>query len=209
MLPIRRYPRPLICVFGSLVLTANSIRKENELIVSGLSCHNIFAHEAGCFASTLQLHLLQNYPAPWSSRTSKEVNMKPEKIIIFWDYYLYIIIFILLYYYLYIIFFLMCSAFKLFNSVCPHFPPPFTPIMWLTPTKRIDRHRESCGSLRIAECARPTTSRLRIDKVATSLFKKKAHRLTCRLNVLTNTQCGYYKRLTLLKMILMAFRCLP
>lgn len=39
-------------------------------------------------------------------------------------------------------------ALKLFNSVCPHFPSPFTPIMWLTPTKRIDR-RESCGSLRM------------------------------------------------------------
>lgn len=105
-----------------------------------LSCHNIFAREARCFASTLQLHLLRNYPAPKSSRHQKKWIWNPRRLLSS-DY---------------IIFFssLCVSAFKLFNSVCPHFPPPFTSIMWLTPTKRIDRYRESCGSLRIAECAR-------------------------------------------------------
>lgn len=49
------------------------------------------------------------------------------------------------------------------------YTPPFT---WLTPTKRIDRCRESCGSLRIAECARSTTSRLRIDQGFDKFDKK-------------------------------------
>lgn len=121
------------------------------------SCHNIFA-ETRCFVLTLQLYLPQNYPAPRLSQHPKEINI--EEILSS----------------NYIIFFfissLLDSAFQLFNSVCPHFPPPFTPIMWLTPTKRINHRRESCGSLRIAECAWPTTSWLRIDKVPTNSIKK-------------------------------------
>lgn len=187
MLPIRRYPRPLIWLCSQLFCFDSEFHTQRKWTY-GPSCHNIFACEAECFAPTLRLHLLQNCSKiiPTSKRNYEETRE---------DYYLPRL------HYLLLLSTLLDAAFRLFNSVCPYFPSPFTPIMWLTPSKRINRWHESRGSLRIAECARPTTSPAP-NRQGSDKFDKKRHIVWRTVQIRFDEKHSYYARFMLLKIFL-------